>query len=266
VSSQESDPGLENSAGQEMERGPGQLLRRARWLLAFGGPLAGLCAFVLGETVYNIIPVKLVLQDVMMTGKKALLPSLETENAAMAQNAALSFALLGLCLGGCLGIAGGLARRSISGAAKAGLLGAALSAALAAGLCLAILPRGLQAQFDYSDYDLIIALFMHSLIWGLPGALAGVAFAIGLGDRRRLGRAFAGAFLGAVLGAIVMEMIGAAFFASAATVKPISSTRTTRLLARLLVTTGTAAGVILLLKPAAYKKSGSPSASVSSPR
>ena len=140
--------------------------------------------------------------------------------------------------GDALGIAGGLARRVDRGGSEGRAVGAASSSALAAGLCLAILPRGLQAQFDYSDYDLIIALFMHGLIWGLLGALAGAAFAVGLGDRRLLGRAFAAAFLGAVLGTIVMEFIGAAFFASAATVKPISSTWPTRLLARLLVTTG----------------------------
>jgi hypothetical protein len=94
----------------------------------------------------------------------------------------------------------------------------------------------------------------HGLIWGLLGALAGMAFAIGLGDRRLLGRALTAGFLGAVLGTVVMELIGAAFFASAATVNPISETLPTRLMARLLVTIGTAAGLILLLKPASCRK------------
>lgn len=37
-------------------------------------------------TIYKIIPVKLVLQNVMMTGRKAMLPSLEMENAAIIWN------------------------------------------------------------------------------------------------------------------------------------------------------------------------------------
>jgi hypothetical protein len=229
-------------------------LRRARWLVAIGGVLAGLIAFGIGEAVHDIIPVKLVLQDVMMTGKQAMLPSLETENAAMAQNAALTFGLLGVCLGASLGIAGGLARQAVRRAVTAGLGGAAISSALAAALCLAVLPRTLQAQFDYSDYDVLIALFTYSFIFGLLGALAGASFVIGLGDRRLFGRALTAGFLGAVLGTIVMELIGAAFFADAATVKPISTTWATRLLARVLVTAGTAAGLILILKPASYKR------------
>jgi hypothetical protein len=229
-------------------------LGRARWLAALGGILAGLIAFGFGETIHHVIPVKLVLQDVMMTGKKAMFPSLETINVAKAQNAALAFGLLGLCLGAFLGLAGGLARRAGGPAIKAGLFGAITSSALAVGLCLTILPRSLRWQFDYSDYDLLIALLTHGLIWGLLGALAGMAFAIGLGDRRLLGRALTAGFLGAVLGTVVMELIGAAFFASAATVNPISETLPTRLMARLLVTIGTAAGLILLLKPASCRK------------
>src|SRR5271169_2842084 len=89
-----------------------QQLGRARWLVALGGFLAGLISFGIGEPIHNVIPIKLVLQNIMMTGQKAMLPSLDTENEAMAQNAALAFGLLGLCLGAFLGIAGGLARPS----------------------------------------------------------------------------------------------------------------------------------------------------------
>ena len=228
---------------------------RVRWLVALAGILAGLIAFGIGETIHQIIPAKLVLQDVMMTGKQAMLPSRESENAAMAQNAALAFGLLGVCLGAFLGIAGGLARRAAMAAVTAALFGAISSSTLAACLCLAILPRSLRWQYDYSEHDLLIALLSHGLIWGLLGALAGAAFAIGLGgDRRLLGRAVTAGFLGAVLGTIVIELFGAAFFADAATVKPISETWPTRLLARLLVTIGTATGLILLFKPAFYKR------------
>jgi len=255
VSSRGSDTTPENAAKRVMaQEATDQKLGRARWLIALGGFLAGLISFGIGEAVHNVIPVKLVLQDVMMTGKKAMLTSVETENTAMAQNAALAFGVLGLCLGAFMGTAGGLARPSAAASVTAGLFGAAASATLAALLCLVLLPRLLKAQFDYSDYDLLIALFSHGLIWGLLGALAGAAFAIGLGDRRLLGVAVTAGLLGAVLGTIVMELIGAAFFANAATVKPISDTWPTRLLARLLVTSGTAAGLLVLLKPASCKR------------
>ena len=219
---------------------------RARWLVALGGLMAGLVAFGVGEAMYKVIPVERVPQDVMMTNHKAMLPSLETENAAMAKNAALAFGVLGICLAGSLGMAGGLARWSMTAATKAGLLGAVLGLVLGGGLSLSLLPFSLQAQFDYSDHDLLISLVMHGLIWGLLGASAGLAFAIGLGKRHLLGRALTAGSIGAVLGAVFLELIGAAFFASAATVKPISETWPTRLLARLLVTIGTAAALMLL--------------------
>jgi len=214
--------------------------------VALAGLLAGLIAFGVGEAIYKVIPVELVLQDVMMTNQKAMLPSVKTENAAMAKNAALAFGVLGVSLGGLLGIAGGLARRSIATAVAAGLLGTVLGLSLGAGLSLGLLPSSLQAQFDYFDQDLLISLAMHALIYGLLGASAGLAFAVGLGERRLLGRALTAGLMGAVLGAVSFELIGAALFASAATVKPISETWPTRLLAQLLVTMGTATALVLL--------------------
>jgi hypothetical protein len=219
---------------------------QTRWLVPLAGLLAGLIAFGVGEAIYKVIPVELVLQDVMMTNQKVMLPSLKTENAAMAKNAALAFAVLGVCLGGLLGMAGGLARRSMVAAVTAGLLGATLGLVLGAGLSLLVLPFSLQAQFDYFDQDLLIALVTHALICGLLGASAGLAFAVGLGERRLLGQALTAGLMGAVLGAGCFELIGAAFFASAATVKPISETWPTRLLAQLLMTIGTATSLGLL--------------------
>jgi len=60
------------------------------------------------------------------------------------------------------------------------------------------------------------------LIWGLLGASAGLAFAVGLGERRRLGRALIAGLVGAVLGAVAFEFIGAVFFTLAETEEPIS--------------------------------------------
>ena len=166
---------------------------------------------------------------------------------AATRNGALAFGVLGVCLGGLLGIAGGLARRSVSASVVAGLVGSILGLALAVGACFALLPYFLKTLPDHPDYDLILSMIMHGSIWGLTGAAAGLAFALGLGERRLLGRALVAGFAGAVLGAIAFDLIGGVLFPLANTGQPISTTWPTRLLARLLVTVATAGVVILLL-------------------
>jgi hypothetical protein len=212
--------------------------------------LAGFFGFIFGEAAYKWFPVELELQDVMMANRKAMLPSLKTENAALSKNAALAFAILGGCTGGLFGLAGGLAQRCANAAARAMLLGAGLGLVLGAGMSLALLPPALQAQFDYSDYDLLISLSTRGLIWGLLGASAGLAFAVGLGHRPILAPALLIGAMGAVIGALGFELLGAAFFAGAATTKPIPETWQTRLLAYFLMTIATAAALAAIpLRP-----------------
>ena len=216
-------------------------------LVAAAGLLAGLIAFGAGEAVYNVIPAQGVLQKIMMSNIDVMIPSQETENVAATKNGALTFGLLGMCLGGFLGMAGGLARRSTSATVTAGVLGAVLTSVLGAGISLLLLPYCLKAQLDHTDNDLIIALIMHGLIWGPVGAVAGLAFAVGLGERRLMVHALTASLVGAVLGTVAFELIGAAFFSSSETVNPISVTWPTRLMARLLVTTGTAVALAMIL-------------------
>jgi hypothetical protein len=218
---------------------------RERWLVALGGVLAGLAAFGVGEAAYQKFKPVLVRQDLM--GNKIMVPTLETNRVAIVKNGALAFGSLGFCLAVCMGAAGGLSRRSTRAAVTGGLLGAVLGSAAGAGLTLSLLPGFLQAQDDYFEYDLIVSLAMHGLIWGLLGAAAGLAFAVGQGERRLIVRtAFVGG-LGGLLGAIAFELIGAGFFAAAETGDPISETWPTRLMARALVALGTAAAIVLFL-------------------
>jgi hypothetical protein len=105
----------------------------------------------------------------------------------------------------------------------------------------------IRARQDDPEHELILSLAAHALIWGLLGASAGLAFAIGLGERRLFGRAFLAGLTGAILGAITFELIGGAFFALAETTHPISATWLTRLMARLFVTVGTATAVAMIL-------------------
>ncbi len=218
--------------------------RRTAWLLVLGGLLSGLLAFGLGEPLYKVIPPELVPRDLM--GNKILIPSQETQGVAATKNAALAFGVLGLCLAGSLGVVGGLARRPASSSARGGLVGAVLGLVLGAGATIGVLPFAIRAQLDYPENELILSLASHALIWGLLGASAGLAFAVGLGERRLIGRAFMAGLAGAVLGAVTFELIGGTFFGLAETTHPISATWLTRLMARLLVTVGTATTVAMM--------------------
>jgi len=180
-------------------------------------------------------------------GTKIMVSSQDTQRVAATKNAALAFGVLGLCLAASLGIVGGLARRPLSSPTKGGLIGAVLGLVLGAGAPIGLLPFFIPAQIDYPEYDLILALTAHALIWGLLGAVAGLAFAIGLGERRLIGKAFMAGLMGAMLGAIIFELIGGTFFPLAGTSHPISATRLTRFMARLLVTIGAAAAVAVIL-------------------
>jgi len=220
---------------------------RGRKLAVLGGLLAGLASFGAGEAIHKTIPAALVEQTDRFANRQVMGPTLETENLAAVKNGSLAFGALGLCLGGLLGVAGGLARRSISAVVTAGGLGAVLGTVLGAGVSRALLPLFLKAQLHQPENDLIISLIMHGVIWGLVGASAGLAFAVGLGERRVVGQAVAGGLVGAVLGAVAFDMMGAAFFHTADTIMPVSETWPTRLMARLLVAIGTAAALVLFL-------------------
>jgi hypothetical protein len=223
----------------------GNQLGRARRLAILAGLLAGLIAFGIGEATYELIQAEKVSQNLM--GSIVMVSNRATTTVADTRNAAVAFGALGACLGACLGIAGGLARRSSAAAVTGGLLGVFLGLAIGAGTSLALLPWFIKARYDYFQYDLAVALAMHVTIWGLLGAAAGLAFAAGLGESRFAGRSLVAGCVGAVLGALAFELIGAVIFPSANTNYPISETWPTRLLARLLVTVGTALTVALLL-------------------
>ena len=223
-------------------------LRRARWWASVAGILAGLTAFGVGEAVYELIPAEQL--KVVTMGTAHVGPTAATMMVAEARNGALTFGVLGLCVGALMGMAGGAARRSASALLLAGLLGSCLGLALCAGSSLVILPFFLDALPAHPEYDLILSLIMHASIWGLSGAIAGLAFAAGLGESRLIGRAAAAGFIGAVLGTVVFELVGAAAFPMDGTGRPVSTAWPSRLLARLTVPLATAAFVVVFLERA----------------
>ena len=212
-------------------------------VVAAGGLVAGLVAFGVGEMIHELIPAKKV--GIPTMGQIVIGPTGGDHECGGNAERGADFAVLGVCLGGFLGIAGGLARRSASAAVVAGLAGSILGLVLAAGASLVLIPFFLRTLPSHPEYDIILPMIMHASIWGLTGAAAGLAFALGLGEPRLLGRALAAGSVGAVLGTIAFELVGAAFFPLANTGQPISSTWPTRLMARLLVTVAAAAVVIL---------------------
>jgi hypothetical protein len=161
------DPQPESLAAKDTPRArsavtheqPGGSLGRARRLVALLGLIAGLAALFVGEAAYNLIPAK----HVMMSMMGRTLPAItaEAQSVADARNGALAFGVLGACLGGCLGIAGGWARRSRTAALTAWLFGSMLAAALPVGASLALLTFFENVCVTHPKNELIILVLMH---------------------------------------------------------------------------------------------------------
>jgi hypothetical protein len=229
----------------ETGRQSGGLPDRAQWLVAILGLFAGLAAFGIGEVSYKLIPAEHVMVNMM--GRIAPAVTAETQSVADARNAALASGALGACLAGCLGIAGGVSRRSLTAALAGGFLGLTLGSALAAAVSMTTTRCFEGVRVIHPEHETMISMLLHGTIWGVTGATAGLAFAVGSGLRRCYVRITAAGLAGAVLGAIVFDLIGAGLFPLADTGQPISTTWPSRLMARLLVALATAALVIPLL-------------------
>jgi hypothetical protein len=223
----------------------GQDWLRARWFAALAGLVAGLVAFGIGEATHRSIPARKIILD----AKGKVMPAIPgtTESVAAVRDGAIVSGELGLCLGGILGIAGGLSRGSRSAAWKAGALGSTVGAVLAGGITLALLPSLGYARTVYPGYGLLISMATHGLMAGLAGAAGGLAFAAGLGQRRRLARAAMAGLAGAVMGAVVFDMVGVRMFPLADAGELVSAAWPLRAVSRLWVATATAAFVALIL-------------------
>src|SRR4029077_1615449 len=131
-------------------------------------------------------------------------------------------------------LAGALARRSGRAALAAVLIGLLGGAVLGALLPLILVGPYFRLQHLRNSDDLLVPLAMHEILWAPLGAIAGLAFGIGLGPGHRL-RSLLYALVGACMGTALYEVIGAALDPLALTSDPVSKTLRTRLLARMLV-------------------------------
>ena len=185
-------------------------------------------------------------------GTVALAVTADNQAIADVRNAALAFGVLVRLPGRMPGRGRGPGETVADGDRRGRPAGLAAGRGPGAGVSLATLGAFAKCSSRYSEYDIFLSTAMHGLIWGLCGAEAGLAFAVGLGGGRRwLALAPAAALVGAVLGAIAFELAGAGLFPLASTGEPVSTTWASRLTARLLVALATAAAVILIL-PAAH--------------
>jgi hypothetical protein len=85
--------------------------------------------------------------------------------------------------------------------------------------------------------NLLLAMALHGGIWAAVGAAGGLALGLGWAAKGRIARATAGGLFGAALATVLFELVGGLAFPLDATTRPIALTGTTRLLARILVTT-----------------------------
>ncbi len=208
-------------------------------IVSLWAALAALISWGIGET--KVLRVTAKQERFMAAGRQIEWETPTTRNRAAQVNTASLNAVFGGLLGLFLGLAGGLLRRSPKAALVAGINGAGLGAGLGGVVTYFVLPFYARYR-QWNSGDLVVALVLHTSLWAGIGAVAGLAFGLGLGGRLRLLKATAGGLLGAICGGILFDLIGALAFPLDETGEPMSTTGRTRLLARLLVAVFAAAG------------------------
>src|SRR5271166_4767226 len=88
--------------------------------------------------------------------------------------ATLTFTTMGGLLGLTMGLAGGLARRSVFASARAAILGLVLGSAAAASCSLILVSMFFKIR-DPQSVDLVLPLFTHGAIWSVVGGVGGLA-------------------------------------------------------------------------------------------
>jgi hypothetical protein len=219
----------------------------ALWSAALAaGLIAAVAAWLIGEAAHEFFQAAKVEQ--IVDGRKQESPTFETYNDATVKNSLLAFGSLGGLLGMALGAGSGLARRAPLWAVMAAAMGLVLGGLAGAGATAVVLPTALDTR-TFDENDLIRPFLVHAGMWAPLGAAGGLAF--GLGARRRgsgLAAAAIGGAVGALLGTAAYDLIGGVAFPFAKTDTPISQTWPTRLIARLCVALGTAAGAALSIR------------------
>jgi hypothetical protein len=213
---------------------------RAGWLVGTAlaaGVLAGVLAWAIGERVQGtFVPPSTATN---MAGQTIRRISFQDQAVADTKNATLAFAALGGVLGLVLGAAGGIVRKSFSGAVAGVVSGFVLGCGFTAGATWGLLPfyfRALEFSQEAMSHELLLPLLIHCGIWAAAGLAGGVGLAIGAGASWiRLCNSALGGLVGAALGAVVYELVGALVLPGDRTSEPVATTWQGRFLARFLV-------------------------------
>ena len=179
---------------------PGRLLAIA----CVAGLLAGAASTMAGEAILRRYQGDLV-QPITTRPKPE---DVQRFRDARVYSAVWTFTTMAGVLGLAMGLAGGLARRSAAAAAGAGTAGLLLGAAVTAGLSL-VLVSNFFKRHDPQSGDLMLPLLTHCGIWSGVGAIAGLAFGLGLGGKGRWPYTVGGGLVGAAAATIIYELAGA---------------------------------------------------------
>jgi len=214
--------------------------RRVGGIALVAGVAAGLASWLAGELAGGVYQPRLVEVGFGM-GVTLTMPTVATQNQADFQNATLTFAIIGGVTGLTMGLAGGLAGRSFLRGTIVGFV-ALVVGGLAGGWASRALVPLFFRRFVPDTNDLLSPILIHSGIWSAIAAAAGLAFAAGIGRRRRWPAAVGGACLGAILATVLFHLLGAWLFPDSGSTRAIAGSPMVRLQAILAVTVLIAAG------------------------
>ncbi len=202
--------------------GPASTAKAPLWIWALGASLiAGLIGGMCGESTYHLVK-PLINRSANPTpsgvvrsptgewvrrtnlpenfaslgayDKSAAIADATTEGNIGAErlNSAIAYGVLGAVLAGGLGLAGGFARRSISGGLVAAVVGLVVGGVVGAGMSVALTP--LFYKLLQPEVNPLAAPFVsHSLLFAAIGVAGGLALGIGRGRRGWIVRTTLGA-------------------------------------------------------------------------
>jgi hypothetical protein len=210
------------------------------------GVAAGLIAWITQECGHDAFRPRLA--EVPKWEAVWMEPNIQTQSAAEWKNASLASALLGCAAGLVRGFAGGVVGRAPSRGIFVGLsaqVGGLLLGALAALIAIPVFQSLTQRSFRTMTTDVWVPLAIRATVWVAAGAVGGAAFALGAGQRSRLGAAVGCATAGALLSAILFQVIAASLPLDAGAAAPVARWPVLRLIAMLFPSTMIAAGAAL---------------------
>jgi hypothetical protein len=212
---------------------------RLWWAVILAAVTAASGAWLLGES--GVVKAVAANAAVPTMGTILMAPTAVTTRAAEVKNTVRVFGVFGALLGLFLGLAGGWSRGNARITWAAAVFGAIAGGVTGAVGPLVAVPVYHRWQAEGAD-ELIYSMAMHSAFLILPAAAAGLAFAIGLGNNKRLAHAALGGAFGALVGAVVYDLTGAFALPFANTSYPLATTAAARFVALIIPAIAIAAG------------------------